>query len=116
MHASLLGISLEALVRDNDMLGNILRSVRGVEATTENIAADVIAGVCRGAGHYLGEIHTFDRMKCDYFYPHIGDRRAPAEWQEDGSKSVGDVARTKTKEILANYHSDHVDDAIDIQL
>jgi trimethylamine--corrinoid protein Co-methyltransferase len=113
MHASLLGISLEALVSDNDMLGNILRSVRGIEATSENIAADVIAQVCRGAGHYLGEVHTFDRMKSDYFYPHIGDRRAPSEWQEDGSKSIGDVARIKTKEILANYHPDHWDDALD---
>ncbi|MEP1208133.1 MAG: trimethylamine methyltransferase family protein [Rhizobiaceae bacterium] len=116
MHASLLGISLEAYVNDNDMLGNILRSVRGVEASAENIAADVIAGVCRGAGHYLGEVHTFERMKCDYFYPHIGDRRSPTEWQEGGAQSVGDVARIKTREILASHYPGHIDDALDARL
>ena len=37
---------------------------------------DVIAGVCRGEGHYLSEMHTFNRMKSDYFYPAVGDRHA----------------------------------------
>lgn len=116
IHASLLGISLQAYVSDNDMLGNILRSVRGVEATAENIAAEVIADVCRGAGHYLGELHTFNRMKCDYFYPHIGDRRTPVEWQEDGAKPVGEVAREKTKELLQNHFPSHIDEATDAEL
>ena len=116
IHASLLGISLQAYVSDNDMLGNILRSVRGVEANAENIAADVIADVCRGAGHYLGELHTFDRMKCDYFYPHIGDRRTPVEWQEDGGRSIGDVARDKTRDLLNNHYPGHIDDPKDTEL
>ena len=113
MQASLLGVSLEAYVSDNDLLGNILRTLRGVEATPENIAADVIASVCRGEGHYLGETHTFDRMKSDYFYPHIGDRRTPREWEEDGARPVGDVARDKTREILAGHFPTHIDDATD---
>ena len=60
MQASLLGVSLEAYVVDNDMLGNVLRSLRGVEVTPENIAADVIATVCRGEGHYLGQAHPLN--------------------------------------------------------
>lgn len=48
MQASLLGVSLEAYVVDNDMIGNILRTLRGVEVTAENIGAEVIAEVCRG--------------------------------------------------------------------
>lgn len=77
MMSSLLGVSHAAYVSDNDLLGNILRTLRGIEATPENIAAEVIAGVCHGEGHYLGETHTFDRMKSDYFYPGVGDRRTP---------------------------------------
>jgi len=79
MQASLLGVSLEAYVVDNDMLGNILRTLRGAEINAENIGADVIAEVCRGEGHYLGHRHTFNRMKSDYFYPHLGDRQTPRE-------------------------------------
>ena len=54
MQASLLGASLEGYVVDNDMLGAILRTVRGVEAGAETLSADVIAEVSRGEGHYLG--------------------------------------------------------------
>ncbi len=113
MQASLLGVSLEAYVSDNDLLGNILRTIRGVEATPDNIAADVIANVCRGEGHYLGETHTFGRMKSDYFYPHLGDRRTPREWQEDGAKPVGEAAKTAAREILASHYPSHIDDATD---
>lgn len=113
MQASLLGVSHAAYVSDNDLLGNILRTIRGVEATPENIAADVIAQVCRGEGHYLGEQHTFERMKCDYFYPHIGDRRSPREWQEDGARPVGDAARDTAREILGAHFPQHVSDETD---
>ncbi len=113
MQASLLGVSLEAYVSDNDLLGNILRTIRGVEATRENIAADVIVEVCRGEGHYLGETHTFDRMKSDYFYPHLGDRRSPLDWEADGARPVGDVARDKTRALLATHFPSHISDATD---
>lgn len=113
MQASLLGVSHAAYVSDNDLLGNILRSIRGVEATPENIAADVIATVCRGAGHYLGETHTFERMKSDYYYPDIGDRQTPGEWEEAGSRPVGDVARDKARDILATHYPTHIPDTVD---
>lgn len=113
IHASLLGVSLEGYVSDNDLLGNILRTIRGVEATPDNIAADVIANVCRGPGHYLGELHTFERMKSDYFYPHVGDRRTPDEWQEGGRRSVADVSRGRTRELLAGHFPQHIPDATD---
>jgi trimethylamine---corrinoid protein Co-methyltransferase len=55
-------------------------------------------------------------MKADYFYPHIGDRTSPAEWQENGAKSVGQVARERTVELLANHYPEHIDDALDRSL
>jgi trimethylamine---corrinoid protein Co-methyltransferase len=113
MQASLLGVSHAAYVSDNDLLGNILRTIRGIEATPENIAADVIAQVCRGQGHYLGETHTFNRMKSDYYYPDIGNRRTPREWQEDGAQQIGDVAREKARDLLASHFPTHISDAVD---
>lgn len=116
MQASLLGVSHAAYVSDNDLLGNILRSIRGIEATPENIAAGVIAQVCRGEGHYLGEQHTFSRMKSDYFYPALGDRRSPREWQDGGSPRVGDAARQKARALLASHYPQHIPDAVDLEL
>ena len=80
------------------------------------ILVDVITDVCRGAGHYLGEMNTFERMKSDYFYPKLGDRRTPEEWEADGSKPVGAVAKAKTKNILANHYPIHIADQIDLDL
>lgn len=116
MQASLLGVSLEAYVADNDMLGNILRTVRGVEVTPDNIGADVIAEVCRGEGHYLGHRHTFSRMKSDYFYPHLGDRRTPREWEADGSRPIGEVARDRARALMAEHFPAHISDEVDQDL
>lgn len=113
MMSSLLGVSHAAYVIDNDLLGNILRTIRGIEASPENIAADIIADVCRGEGHYLGEKHTFSRMKSDYFYPEIGDRRAPRDWQDAGAQRIGDVAREKAHEILNSHFPAHIPEDVD---
>ncbi len=116
MQASLLGVSLEAYVIDNDMLGGILRSVRGVEATPKTLSTDVIAEVCRGEGHYLGHPQTLARMKRDYVYPALGDRRPPSEWEADGALDARARARARAREILARHYPDHLDDATDCQL
>ena len=116
MQASLLGVSHAAYLIDNDMLGNILRTVRGVEATPETIGMDVIAGVCRGEGHYLGEMHTFDRMKSDYVYPHLGDRRSPADWEADGAQPIGEIAKSRTRALLATHFPAAIPEAVDREI
>lgn len=116
MQASLLGVSFEAYVADNDMLGNILRTIRGVEATAESMAADVIAEVCRGEGHYLGHAQTLARMNADYVYPAIGDRRVPRDWEADGGLDLRQNAKTRAREILSTHYPDHLDDATDWML
>ena len=53
MHASLLGFSFESLIIDNDMLGQCLRCVRGVEVTDDTLSLASIADVCtNGPGHF----------------------------------------------------------------
>ena len=113
MQASLLGASLEAYVVDNDMLGAILRSIRGIEATPETIGTEVIADVCRGEGHYLGHAQTLARMKSDYVYPEVGDRRSPTDWEEDGAEDMRTRARVKARDILSRHFPQHLDDGTD---
>lgn len=113
MQASLLGASLEAYVADDDMLGAILRSLRGVEATPETLSAEVIAEVCRGEGHYLGHSQTLARMKADYAYPAIGDRASPDDWEAEGALELRTRARARAREILARHYPDHVGDEQD---
>ena len=113
MQASLLGASLEGYVVDNDMLGAILRSVRGVEVDPEAIGADVIAEVARGEGHYLGHSQTLARMERDYVYPEVADRRPPADWEERGGQDMRARARERARRILSDHFPDHLDPAAD---
>ena len=55
MHASLLGFCLESLILSDDIIGQALRCVRGIEVNDETLALDQMAQVCMGGpGHYLG--------------------------------------------------------------
>ena len=88
MHASLMGCALESYVIDNDMLGSILSSMKPLEVSTDSLCTDSIKQVVNGEGHFLGETETYARMKTDFVYPEIADRRIPEEWEADGSKDI----------------------------
>ena len=64
MHASLLGFCLESLVLDNDIIGAVQRTIRGIEVSEEAISVETIRDVClNGPGHYLGSDQTLKRMQ-----------------------------------------------------
>lgn len=116
MQASLLGVSLEAYVADNDMLGNVMRTIRGVEVSPETLGIEAISEVCLGEGHYLGHAHTLERMVSDYVYPAIGDRRPPRDWEAAGGRDQRDRARAETSALLASHFPQPVDPGIDRDL
>ena len=114
MHASLLGFCLESCVIDNDMLGAIMRTVRGIEVTDDSLSLEAVRQVCtEGPGHFLGHPQTLDLMEKDYIYPDVGDRTSPKEWLEQGSTNVVQRARKRTQEILASHYPDHIDPDVD---
>jgi trimethylamine--corrinoid protein Co-methyltransferase len=108
LQASLLGATFESYVLDNDMIGIVLRGVRGIEVDDETLAVDVIESVVRGEGHYLGHAQTLARMKTDYLYPEVADRRSPYEWEESGALDMRERARLVAREILARHYPDYV--------
>ena len=117
MHASLLGFCLESLIIDNDMLGHSLRCVRGIEVSDEALSIDTIADVClNGPGHYLGNEQTLKLMQTEYFYPAIGDRFSPKEWNEKGKPDILQRAIAEKKRILETRFPSHVARAIDDKL
>ena len=76
MLASLIGVSYEALVIDNDMLGSVMRTLRGIEVNEETLSVEVMREVAAGAGHYLGHAETLEKMESEYLYPR---HRRPAQ-------------------------------------
>ena len=117
MHASLLGVSLESFVIDNDMLGAVNRTIRGIEINDESLSIDVMRDVCIGGPtHYLGHDQTMDLMQKDYVYPDVGDRTSPKEWAEQGSTDVIQKAQLRVDEILSSHFPRYIDDATDSML
>ena len=102
MHASLLGFSLEGMIVDNDMIGQCLRCVRGMEVNEETLAIETMREVClEGPGHYLGHDQTLGLMQTEYIYPVIGDRLSPKEWAEVGRPNLMETAAAEKARILA---------------
>ena len=108
LQASLLGAAFESYVIDNDMIGSVLRGVRGIEVSEETLSIDVIEQVVDGEGHYLGQQQTLQRMKSDYIYPQIADRQSPDDWKQAGSLDMCQRAKTAATEILQNHYPDLV--------
>ena len=108
MQAALMGCSLESYVIDNDMLGTVLRSVRGIEMEPDAISVELFDQVVRGDGHYLGTADTMARMETDFLYPEVSDRRTPDEWMEAGSPSIREAARRRVRDILDNHFPSHI--------
>ena len=117
MHASLLGFCLESLAIDNDLIGSVMRTVRGIEVTDESLSVEAMRQVCtEGPGHFLGHEQTLALMQSEYIYPEIGDRASPKEWIEQGSTSVTQRARARTREVLSRHYPSHVPAEVDARI
>ena len=103
MHASLLGFCLESLIIGDDLLGQAMRCVRGIEVTEDSVSLDVIRSTClEGPGHFLGSEQTLSLMQTEYIYPSLGDRTSPKEWVELGKPNLVQKAIEKKENILNN--------------
>ena len=117
MHASLLGVAYESFIVDNDMLGAVNRTVRGIEVNEDTLSIEVMRDVCIGGPtHYLGHDQTMNLMQKDYVYPEVGDRTSPKEWAEQGSTDVLQKAKIQMNEVLANHYPQHIDSETDAKL
>jgi trimethylamine---corrinoid protein Co-methyltransferase len=114
MLASLLGFSMEGLIIDNDVIGAVQRTIKGIEVTDESLSLETIRKVClEGPGHYLGSDQTLHLMQREYIYPTVGDRTSPNQWVDEGRPTVVDRASRKLESILASHYPTHLSDSVD---
>src|SRR5450631_782973 len=114
MLASLLGFSMEGLIIDNDLIGAVQRTIKGIDVSDESLSLETIRNVClKGPGHYLGSEQTLKLMQKEYVYPSVGDRSSPNEWLEQGRPTVVDRAARKLASILASHYPTHIPESVD---
>jgi trimethylamine--corrinoid protein Co-methyltransferase len=113
MLGSLIGMSFEGMVIDDDMVGNVMRVLRGIEVTDETLSYSVIHDTVFGVGHYLGSAQTLELMQSEYLYPHTADRRTPGEWESTGREDILELANRKTHQILSTHYPEYIPPAAD---
>ena len=114
MHASLLGFCHESLILGDDLIGQALRCVRGIEVDDDTLSLESIRATCIGGpGHYLGTDQTLARMQKDYVYPTLGDRSSPKEWAEKDKPDLVANAKARKEEILSRPSRAQFDPILD---
>ena len=108
MLASLLGTCNEMMVIDNDMLGSVARTVRGIEVSRETLSVDAIRETVNGPAHFLGHPQTLARMQSDYLYPEVAERLNPSSWADLGSLDMAEKASLEVERILALDKLNHI--------
>lgn len=101
---SMLTVAYEQFVIDDDINGNIMRMVRGIEVTEETLSLDVIEQVVKGDGHFLGTQQSLELMNTEFYYPHTADRQSRDNWQADGGLDMRQTARRQAKQLLKTHH------------
>ncbi|MBT3992705.1 MAG: trimethylamine methyltransferase family protein [Gammaproteobacteria bacterium] len=113
MMASLMGVSYESLVIDNDMIGMILRAVRGIEVNEETLSYQEIKNTVEGEGHFLRDPQTLSLMKTEYLYPELADRSTQDVWESEGSPDMRERAEKRARKILNSHYPVYIDSKID---
>lgn len=116
MLGSLMALSLESLVIDNDLLGAVLRTVRGIEVNEETLSYKVIEQVVQGEGHFLRNQQTLDLMRSGYEYPDLANRHSVEEWHTAGSPDIREQAGKRVKSILSSHYPQYIDAAADAKI
>ena len=116
MQAGLMGTSLASYVIDNEMLGAIFRTIRGVEVNDETLSVSIIDEAVRGEGHFLGAPDTLNRMNSDFLYPTFADRASPEEWEAGGRPDLSQRSSAHARALVENHFPDHVDPSLDADL
>ena len=116
MQASLLGCSLEAMVIDNDMLGAVQRTIRGIEVTDDTLSYSVIEQAALGEGHFLGSEQTLALMETEYLYPAIVDRASPNVWQDDGAQDILERAQKRVRQLLSTHYPSYIEPKVDEEI
>ena len=117
MHASLLGFCHESLILGDDLLGQAMRCVRGIEVTEDTVGLETMRATCLGGpGHYLGSDQTLSLMQTEYIYPVLADRSSPKEWQEKDRPDLIEQAVARKEALIAAPTPAALPPEVDVQI
>ncbi|MFO8033650.1 MAG: trimethylamine methyltransferase family protein [Candidatus Bipolaricaulota bacterium] len=105
----------EQYVIDDEILGMVMRAIRGVEVSDETLALDAIAQVGPG-GQFLTSRHTVNHMRSELFAPRLSDRELREKWEQQGAPDTRQRARGIAREILDDHRPPGFPEGVDRRL
>ncbi|MEC4676540.1 MAG: trimethylamine methyltransferase family protein [Nitrospirota bacterium] len=103
--------SLEKYVVDNEILGMVMRAVKGIEVNKNTLAFDLMREIGAG-GHFVSSRHTRKFMRMEQYKPELSDRGSREEWESAGSPDARDRAYQKVMSILNRPETPALSDAV----
>jgi trimethylamine--corrinoid protein Co-methyltransferase len=94
-----LTVSKEKLVIDNELLGMVLRALRGIEVNEETLAVEAIKAAGPG-GNFVAARHTRKHMRHEQHVPLLSDRETREVWEREGSRTIAAKAHEVVEDIL----------------
>jgi trimethylamine--corrinoid protein Co-methyltransferase len=95
--------SLEQAVIDDEIVGMVMRVLRGIDVSGASLATEAIDRVGPG-GHYLMDDHTLQFMRSELFLPRLADRQNRAAWEAAGRPDIRTHAIERVQKLL-NEHT-----------
>jgi len=93
-----LTVSYEKLVMENEILGMCQRVLRGIEVNEETLATDLILEKKPGED-FLGEMHTVEHMRDEFFVPKLANREKREALQPNSD------ALSRARQFVASVRS-----------
>ena len=109
--------SYAQMVLDDEFVGSILRTRRGLAVNTDALAVDVIAAVMDGTHNYLGQKHTMKYLKSgEVALTKLAERGSWETWERGEKRSILERAQAEAERILREHQVPPLDAAQDREL
>jgi len=108
-------VSYEKTVIDNEILGNVIRLLKGVEVNEETLAIDVIKTV-GPAGNFLANDHTAEHFRKEFYIPNVADRWNRITWKERGSLDAHARAHKIAERILKEHRATPIEPKVQAEI
>ncbi|MBW2682725.1 MAG: trimethylamine methyltransferase family protein [Deltaproteobacteria bacterium] len=114
-YGSMLGMSYEKFIADEDLCGAIKKLMQPVEFTDDAFSMDMIKELGT-SGNYLMEMHTLKRCRSEFFMPELSIRTIHNKWLEMEPRDITERAARILEQRFAEYEKPEIDPDIEKHL
>jgi trimethylamine--corrinoid protein Co-methyltransferase len=111
-YGSMLAMSFEKFIADEELCGAIKQLITPVEFSEDALALDLIRKV-GATGNYLVEPQTLERCRNEFFIPNLNIRMLHSEWLAMDEPEIGQRAEQLIEKRLDAYKKPYIETGIE---